>query len=238
MKSIDSFNLPPGFIIAGKYRIISKLGEGWEGEAYKIAEIQTGIERTAKLFYPKRNPRRKTSMRYAKKLHKLRHCPMLIKYHTGERFTYKKASITALISEYVEGEVLSEFLKKLPGKRLHPFEAVHLLHILAKGIEQIHQYNEYHGDLHLDNIMIKRFGLSFEVKILDFYHWEATKSENKQNDIIDLVRVLYDSLGGAKHYAKQPDFIKYICCGLKRSLIIEKFRTVSILRKHLELMEW
>ncbi|MBI4825569.1 MAG: protein kinase [Nitrospirae bacterium] len=238
MKTIDSFNLQPGYIIAGKYKVVSKLGEGWEGEVYKIAELRTGIERTAKLFYPKRDIGSKTSMRYAKKLHKLRHCPMLIKYHAGETFTFEKAAITALISEYVKGEVLSRFLKNLPGKRLHPFEAVHLLHILAKGIEEVHQYNEYHGDLHLDNIIVSRSGLSFEVKLLDFYHWEATKSENQQNDIIDLIRVFYDSLGGARYYSRHPDFIKHICCGLKRSMILKKFRTVSILRKHLETMEW
>ena len=52
-----------------------------------------------------------------------------------------------------------------------------------------------------------------------------------------LVRILYDSTGGSRHYSRQPDAVKYICSGLKRSLILKKFRTVAQLRKHLETME-
>jgi serine/threonine protein kinase len=166
---IDSFDLEPGRRIARKYEVVSRLGAGWEGEVYKIVEIRTGIERAAKLFYPHRNVGNRTSTRYAKKLHKLRQCPLLIQYHTEETFTFRRTPITVLVSEYVEGELLSEFLKKLPGKRLTPFEAVHLLSVLSRGIEQIHRKHEYHGDLHLENIIIRRYGLTFDVKVLDFY---------------------------------------------------------------------
>jgi serine/threonine protein kinase len=235
---IDAFDLEPGRRIARKYEVASKLGEGWEGEVYKIVELSTGIERAAKLFYPERNPGGRTSRRYAKKLHKLRHCPILIQYHTEETITFRKAPITVLISEYVEGERLSEFLGYFPGRRLSPFEAVHLLYALAKGLEMIHLENEYHGDLHAENIIIKRYGLMFDVKVLDFYHWWGAKSENKQTDIIDLIKVFYDALGGARYYKRQPDAVKYICSGLKHSLILKKFRSIGMLRKHLESMEW
>jgi serine/threonine protein kinase len=238
MVKIDSFDLEPGRRIARKYEVASRLGAGWEGEVYKIVELRTGIERAAKLFYPHRNVGNRTSTRYARKLHKLRHCPLLIQYHTEETFTFRRTPITVLVSEYVEGELLSGFLKHLPGTRVSPFEAVHLLSVLSRGIEQIHRKNEYHGDLHLENIIIKRYGLTFDVKVLDFYHWQGSKKEKRQTDIIDLVKVFYESLGGAKHYSKQPAAVKYICCGLKHSLILQKFRTISQLRKHLEVMEW
>ena len=42
----------------------------------------------------------------------------------------------------------------------------------------------------------------------------------------------------AKTYPQLPDEVKYICCGLKESLIVKKFRTVSQLREHIEKMEW
>ena len=69
---IDTFNLSEGRILARKYEVISHLGSGWEGEVYKIRERNTGIERAAKLFFPHRNIRNKTSKFYAKKLHQLR----------------------------------------------------------------------------------------------------------------------------------------------------------------------
>ena len=109
---IDSFNLKPGRIIARKYEITEQLGGGWEGEVYKIIERRTGIVRAAKLFYPRRNRGDKSALLYAKKLHKLRHCPILIQYHTREEILFRRTPITVLISEYVEGEKLSEFIRR------------------------------------------------------------------------------------------------------------------------------
>jgi len=235
---IDSFNFRPGRIIARKYEIIEQLGSGWEGEVYKITERNTGIIRAAKLFYPHRNRRDKSATLYAKKLHKLRHCPILIQYHTREEVIHRRVPITVLISEYVEGEKLSEFIRRQQGGRLPAFQALHLLHELAAGIEPIHHARDYHGDLHTENIIVTRYGLGFELKVIDFYHWSAPKRENIQSDIIDIIRVFYDVLGGAKHYSRQPDYVKEICCGLKHGLILKKFPTLSRLCEHLLSMEW
>jgi serine/threonine protein kinase len=235
---IESFDLEPGRVIAGKYRILSKLGSGWESDVFRIAEVRTDIERTAKLFYPERNPGDRTLKRYARKLHKLRHCPIVIQYHTEGAFRYRGQQVSFLVSEYVAGDTLCDFLKERPGRRLGPFEAVHLLYTLAKGVEAIHLVGEYHGDLHDDNIIVSRFGLEFEIKLLDLFHWDKPKRENRKDDICDLARILYEATGGPRHYAKQPLAIRYICSGLRRSLILKKFPTVAKLCRHLETMEW
>ncbi|HXV65062.1 MAG TPA: protein kinase [Vicinamibacteria bacterium] len=239
MKSIDSFDLVPGRTLARKYEIVSLLGGGWEGEVYRIREKTTGIERAAKLFFPKRNPRNKTAKRYARKLHKLRDCPIVIQYHTEETVIVRRTPMTVLVSEYVEGELLSEFLERQPGGRLQPFPALHLLYALVKGVECIHRLREYHGDLHSENVIVEHYGLRFDLKILDFFHWEESpKREGLQDDICDLVRIFYDALGGARFYAKHPQEVKDICCGLKRSLVLKRFPTVTHLRQHLETMRW
>jgi serine/threonine protein kinase len=235
---IESFDLPAGKTIARKYRVISKLGSGWEGEVYKVVETRTGIERAAKLLYPHRNIANRTSKLYAKKLHKLRHCPLLIQYHTEEVLTFRRTPITVLISEYVEGELLLDFLKKLPGKRLSPFEGLHLLYALAKGMEQVHLANEYHGDIHIENVIVSRYGLRFDLKLLDLFQLEAPKIENRRSDICDVIRLFYDVLGGSRCYNRHPKAVKYICCGLKTGLILDRFRTMSQLCKHIEMMEW
>ena len=235
---VDSFDLAPGRVIGRKYVVSERLGEGWEGEVYKIIERSTGIERAAKLFYPQRNPRDRAVAFYARKLHRLRHCPILIQYHTHEILIYRRVPITVLISEYVEGERLSDFLRRQPGRRLNPFQAIHLLHALASGIEQIHNMREYHGDLHTDNIIINRFGLGFDLKLVDLFRWSSPKRENMQDDIIDMIRVFYDVLGGAHHYSKHPDNIRRICCGLKRGLILKRFPTSVRLKEHLESLNW
>ncbi len=235
---ITTFGFEPGRVLAGKYEVVSRLGAGWEGEVYLLNERRTGIERAGKVFFPQRNERDRAALFYAKKLHKLRHCPILIQYHGHETITFRRQPITLLVSDYVEGELLSRFLLRQPGRHLTVFEGLHLLHGLVSGVETIHHSGEYHGDLHTDNIILRREGLSFECKLLDVFQWRAPKQENMQDDIVDLVRIFHEVIGGPRAYARQPPVAKEIIRGLKRSLILERFRTASHLREWLETMEW
>lgn len=238
-KKIESFNFPEGYLLSGgKYEVISALGKGWESEVYIVKETLTGIERAAKFYFPKRNVKNKIVKFYAKKLHKLRHCSILIKYITQEQIDVDGNPITYLVSDYVEGETLTEYLKHQRGKRLSVFQGVHLLHALAKGMQEIHISKEYHGDLHMENIIIQRHGLSFDLQVLDMFHWDAPKRQNIQDDVFDLIRVFYDSIGGSKHYKNHPQAVKSIICGLKRTLITQKFKTAGQLRVYLENMSW
>ena len=235
---IESFDLAPGRTIARKYEVVSSLGSGWEGEVYKIREKSTGIERAAKLFFPHRNVRNRAAKFYAQKLHKLRACPIVIHYHTEETIQVLRQPITVLVSEYVEGELLSSFLERQRGRRLEAFQALHLLHALVVGIESIHAVREYHGDLHTDNIIVERCGLEFHLKLLDFFHWQAPKRESAQDDLCDAIRIFYDALGGARHYRRQPEPVKYLVRGLKRSLILRRFPTATSLRRAIESLQW
>ncbi len=235
---IVAFQFRPGTVLAGKFEVISRLGSGWEGEVYLVRERGTGIERAAKFFFPHRNPRNRALRFYAQKLHRLRHCPILIQYHTRDVIECQGRRVPFLVSEYVEGEILSRFLRRQPGGRLDAFQALHLLHELAAGIESIHHLGEYHGDLHTDNIIVSRIGLGFDVKLVDLYRWGRPSARNIHDDVCDLVRILYDSVGGRSRYRNQPPEIKAVCCGLKRSLILRKFRTAGELREHLETLEW
>lgn len=238
LHGLDTFGLEPGRRLAGKYVVGELLGKGWEGEVYYITEISTGIERAAKLFFPERNPRNRTMTFYAKKLDKLKNCSMVMQYHAQETFRFRGRVIPFLVSEYVPGELLTHFRRRQRGKRLHHFEALHLFHALVVGTEEIHRAREYHGDLHAENVIVRRIGLRFDVKVLDMYFWGRRTKAHVLDDICDLVRILYDLVGGARHYANQPPEIKAICCGLKRSLISKKFPSATRLRRFIENLTW
>jgi tRNA A-37 threonylcarbamoyl transferase component Bud32 len=232
------FDFPPGKSVAGKYQVERLLGTGWEGEVYQIVERNTGIRRAAKFYYPHRDPTGKAAISYARKLDALRHCPILMQYHHQEIAYVRKRKVVVVISELVEGQKLSEFLKEQPQGRLSSFEALHVLYALARGIAPIHARGEYHGDIHDDNIMIRRQGISFEVKLLDFFDLGKPTRAKIQKDVLNLVEVFHTLVGGRDRYRQQPRVVKEIIRGLKDSLILDRFQSAGDIQRHLENLEW
>lgn len=236
-KYIETFSLQPGRRIAGKYVVEDFLGGGWEGEVYRVVEDSTRITRAAKLFYPDRNVGNKAVRAYARRLERLRDCPAIIQYHHSESVRVRGNTITCLLSEFVEGQILEHFIEAQPGRRLHPFEALHLLHALAVATECVHDAGEYHGDLHEGNVLVSRRGIHFDVHLVDYYPLACSRRAAQREDIVDLVKLLHLMLGGAKRYASQPEHVKAICKGLRRDLILRQFPSATRLRKHLEHFE-
>jgi len=237
-KTIDSFDFAVGRILAGKYRIERMLGRGWEGEAYQVTEVATGVQRAAKVFYPHRNQGNRALRTYARKLEKLSDCSALIRYHHTDTFRQSGSTISFVLSELVRGEILEEFVRRQPGKRLPTFDALHLLRAVTRGVAQIHQRREYHGDLHDRNVLVWRRGVHFEIKLLDLFSDKSSTRERQRDDVVDLARLLFDMVGGRTRYVRQPPEIKAICRGLKRSLILDRFRSSADLVVHLDGFEW
>ena len=237
-KKPKRFDFPTGKSVAGKYMIERPLGSGWEGEVYSIVERVTGIRRAAKFYYPHRDPLGKAAIAYARKLDALRHCPILMQYHHQETTYVKRRKVIVVVSELVEGIKLSEFLAKQPDRRLTTFEALHVLYTLARGIAPIHARGEYHGDIHDDNIMIRRQGIAFEVKLLDFFDLGKPTRAKIHKDVLNLIQVFYAAVGGREAYSQQPRVVKDIIRGLKDSLILARFQSAGDIMRHLETVEW
>jgi serine/threonine protein kinase len=235
---VKRFDFPSGRTVAGKYVIEDPLGSGWEGEVYVIREKSTGIRRAAKFYYPHRDPTGKAAIAYARKLDALRHCPILLQYHHQEVAYVRRRKVTVVISELVQGQKLSEFLRRQPRHRLTTFEALHVLYTLVKGIAPIHARGEYHGDIHDDNIMIRRQGINFDIKLLDFFDLGRPGRSKIHKDVLNLIQVFHALVGGRDSYARQPKVVKDIVRGLKDSLILERFGSAGDLQRHLENLEW
>lgn len=237
-REIEAFELPPGRVLGGKYVVQRKLGAGWEGEVYEVEERRTGIRRAAKLYYPERNERDRAVRYYANKLERLRKCSMVTQYAHSESVRARGQLVTCMLSELVEGEILSEFVRRQPGRRLPPFEALHLIYALTCGVEEIHDAGEYHGDLHEDNVLVTRRGVFFDASFIDFFPRGRPTSARFRDDVVDLTQLLYDSVGGRARYPGQPREIKAICRGMRRQRILAAYPTVHHLRAHLESFSW
>ncbi|MHC4992443.1 MAG: protein kinase domain-containing protein [Planctomycetota bacterium] len=235
---IETFGFQRGRLLAGKYQVQDHLGAGSEGEVYRVTETRTGIERAAKLFFPDRNRRDRAARFYATKLERLRDCSIVIQYHHAESVRHRGVPVTCLISDLVEGELLSSFVARQPGGRLAPFEALHLLRALAEGLEQIHMLRDYHGDIHEHNVLVARRGIHFSVKLVDLHHHGRPSAYHIREDVIQLIRMLYTMVGGRARYASQPKQVKAICCGLRSDLIAQRYPTAGHLRRHLDTFAW
>lgn len=232
------FRVPDGALLGVRYRVVGFLGHGWEGEVYRVIEIPTGITRAAKLFYPARNPGNRTLKRYARQLERLRNCSIVMQYHHAESVEIQGRRVAAMISEFVEGQRLSQLPRDRSGRQLTPFEGLHLLHTLVSGLETIHSAGLYHGDLHSDNVLMRRIGLRFELKIFDFFHRGRPGRWAQRDDVIDAVKLFHELLGGSKTYTRHPTYVRDICRGLRHGLILERFPSAAALRRHLESFEW
>jgi tRNA A-37 threonylcarbamoyl transferase component Bud32 len=238
MSTINSFDFEEGKILSNKYQVVNRLGKGWEGEVYLVKEIDTGIERAAKFFYPSRNLKNKTIRMYAKKLHKLRHCNSLVKYITRETLRYKSNTVSYVLSDFVEGESLETYLKDNYPKGMHFYQALHLFYAIVIAVEEIHLQKKYHGDLHTENIILQYSGLNYELKLIDVFHIGSYQYGSMQDDIYNLCQILYEIVGGKKRYKFQPEIVKKTCFGQKKTLIRKNFRNATQLRIHLENSIW
>ena len=102
----------------------------------------------------------------------------------------------------------------------------------------MHNLKIHHGDLHAENIIVKRYGLGFELKLLDMYRWVGDKRSYTKDDVCEAINVFYSAIGGQRWYMVLPPEVKAICCGLKRTLIQKKFKSATALRNYLENIEW
>jgi tRNA A-37 threonylcarbamoyl transferase component Bud32 len=146
--------------------------------------------------------------------------------------------VTVVISELFEGEKLSEFLANQPRGRLTTFEALHVLYALARGIAPIHARGEYHGDIHEDNIMLRRRGIGFDVRLVDFFDLGKPTRKKIHKDVLNLIMVFHTIVGGRENYAKQPKVVKDIIRGLKDTLILARFNSAGDIQRHIENIEW
>jgi tRNA A-37 threonylcarbamoyl transferase component Bud32 len=233
-----SFDLRSGVTLGRNYYVVEFLGSGWEGEVYKVEERRTGIPRAAKIFYDTSRFRGKQLQRYARKLYKLRSCPIVTQYHHRDVARVGGSQVEVLVSDLVEGEMLSTLLVRQKGRKLTSFEGLHLLYALALGMEPVHHLGEYHGDIHSENILVKRRGLGFEVHLLDFFDLGRPTSEKIQEDVYDLISILYEVIGGAAGYRNAGDTVRGLIMGRKHSLIRRRFKTAGQLRLALDNLEW
>ena len=164
--STTSFAPTSGTLLAGRYRIIEKIGEGGMGAIYKA--VHTMMDRTCaiKLLTNLSTNDESALARFnreAKMASRINNPHAVTIYDFGAA----EGGILYLAMELIDGKSLSAILeeeKKLPAGRV-----VTIVNQIADALRAAHAMEIVHRDLKPDNIMVCNRGADPEqVKVLDF----------------------------------------------------------------------
>ena len=214
----------PGTKLAGRYQIVSLIGRGGMGEVYRADDMKLG-QTVALKFLTDRAGRSEQRLQYfldeVRLSQRLSH-PYICRVHDVVEYE----SHLFLSMEYVEGENLSELLKRTGP--LTESKAIELAGQLCQGLAAAHDAGVLHRDLKPANIMVDHrgrariadFGLAREHGVLNpregivgtplYMAPEQLKSNQTsvQSDLYSLGLIVYEMFTGSKaHQAKDVDEI-------------------------------
>ncbi len=232
------YDFAPGKILAKKYEVVSHVTSTNDGELYRLTEKATGIERTAKFFYQNHLNKNTKATIYAQKLHKLRHCKILMHYRTQETVSIAGIPVSFVVWDQISGMQLEDFITQQKDGRLSLFEALHLLHAVASGLDAIHSMQEYHGNIAAENIIVRRKGIGFQVKLINMSLEDRPVSRTINEDVVNLVKIFANIVTPPRHSAKIPDSVKSLYSNLKTVRTGDRLKNAGALKKHLETMLW
>ena len=207
----------PGTLLAGRYRIIERKGQGGMGEVYRADDLTLGQPVALKFLPasleadPVRLAQFHSEVRLARQVAHKNVCRM---YDVGE-----VDGLPFLTMEYVDGEDLSSLLRRIG--RLPEDKALDLARQMCAGLAAAHERGILHRDLKPANVMIDGEG---KVRITDFGlaaiagaagqsragtpaymapELLAGKDASVQSDIYALGLVLYELFTGRRAFIAQ-----------------------------------
>jgi serine/threonine-protein kinase len=167
-----------GSIIADRYHVIKKLGEGGMGQVYLAEHVKMGRKSAVKVM----NPGMVTNVdaisrfnREAANASRINHPNVAGIYDFGET----SEGLIYLAMEFVEGQPLTEIIKQHGA--LPPMRASEIARQVAEGLSVAHDMGIVHRDLKPDNIMVAKGRAGADlVKVVDFGIAKAAASEEQK----------------------------------------------------------
>lgn len=150
-----------GDVLAGRYRIVDRIGEGGMDEVYRADDLT--LEQPVALKFlpeglassPERLKRFRSEVRIARQIAHPNLCRV---YDIGEA-----DGLVFLTMEYIHGEDLGSLLRRIG--RLPPDKATQIARQLASGLAAAHDRGVLHRDLKPANVMLDERG---QARITDF----------------------------------------------------------------------
>jgi len=163
---MDSSDPMLGKLLAGRYRLIRKIGEGGMGSIYLAVHIENLRICAIKLMTslsPGKDDAIARFKREARNSVRIDSAHAVTVYDSGQT----DEGLLYLAMEFIDGKALSRVIAE---QRVLPIErVVHITNQIAEALAAAHALPMIHRDLKPDNIMITRKGSNTDyVKVLDF----------------------------------------------------------------------
>lgn len=156
--------LAPGTVLAGRFRVVRRLGFGGMGSVYEVEHEITKHRRALKLMHPAFAARAEHVARF---LREASAAGRIGNPHIAETFDAGKleSGEPYIVMELLDGQPLSDLIEA--RGQLGFAEAISLTLQAAEGIEAAHAAGIVHRDLKPENVFVCAGPVPF-VKILDF----------------------------------------------------------------------
>ncbi len=150
--------------IAGRYRLISKIGEGGMGSVWRAEHLTLGSDVAIKLIEPTYAENQEIRARF---MREAQAAAQLRSPHVVQIFDYGVDGETPFIAmELMEGESLADRLRE--RARLSPAETSRIVTEVARALGKAHEAGIIHRDLKPDNIFLVKNDDAEIAKVLDF----------------------------------------------------------------------
>ena len=155
-----------GTVIADRYRIVSRIGEGGMGQVYLAEHVRMKRKSAIKIMRPALVGDIDALQRFTREAE---HASQLSHPNIAAIFDFGETAegVVYLAMEYVDGQSMGAMLDR--DGVLHPDVAADILGQAADALQAAHDLNMLHRDIKPDNIMLgRRSDGTYMVKLVDF----------------------------------------------------------------------
>ena len=155
-----------GTVIADRYRIVSRIGEGGMGQVYLAEHVRMKRKSAIKIMRPALVGDIEALQRFTREAE---HASQLSHPNIAAIFDFGETpeGVVYLAMEYVDGQSMGAMLDR--DGVLHPDVAADILGQAADALQAAHDLNMLHRDIKPDNIMLgRRSDGTYMVKLVDF----------------------------------------------------------------------
>jgi serine/threonine protein kinase, bacterial len=152
LRRFQEIRFAPGSLIAGRYRVVRRLGMGSYGVAYLCIAVGSGELCVLKRVYPLNGGSARTERVFTRETEIMQRLDHAAIPKLSERFHFRGQP--CLVMEYIPGDTLDELLFR-DHRRFSEQESLRIFLSLLDIVDYLHSRRIIHRDISIGNVMLQ-----------------------------------------------------------------------------------